>query len=300
MKNASVRVVPWTDWNEWATLRAQLQHGDLTAAAATVTLYRLRRPAALPLALEATVSLRTLLVRGSRVDDHTRRLGLAMALVRLVNGVTDRIQPRADGASARSVHSLARALALPPVLVELRHQATHNALPRLDALEDAACLALNWLEAEYWGPQARAVGLPDGLLPPPPPPPFPLAPASGTVEGAGFAKKRKRWDACDSTEDWRDVPIGLMPGENKAVQLIGIDVSAIIGERWRPTGVADEDPESAAEATGDGGYQGQSADAADDDDAGARRGAKAQRVLSDAEKSAVEQMMRELNGEGDV
>lgn len=282
MTNSSLRVVPWTDWEEWATLRAQLHHGDLAAASATAALYRMRRPAALPLAVQSTVALRTLLVAGARneSDSHARRLGLAMALVRLVNGMTDRIQPRADGAAARSVHSLAKALALPPILVELRHQATHNALPRLDALEDAACLALQWLEAVYWVPQAEAAGLPPVSSAPPPSPPstLPSEPEKPKAEGESAPTPQNRWHTCDSAEEWRDVPIGLSPGETAPARIIGVDVSSIVGEHWQPrTGSEDEIEMEALE-----------------DQAPVKR----RRVLNVTETSSIEQMMRELDGEG--
>ena len=43
---------------------------------------------------------------------------------------------------------------LPQVLVDLRHEATHNELPSLPLLRLAACQALVWLRACYWQPQS--------------------------------------------------------------------------------------------------------------------------------------------------
>lgn len=43
---------------------------------------------------------------------------------------------------------------LPQVLVDLRHEATHNELPSLPLLRLAACQALAWLRACYWQPQS--------------------------------------------------------------------------------------------------------------------------------------------------
>jgi ribosomal biogenesis protein LAS1 len=45
------------------------------------------------------------------------------------------------------------AAGLPQVLVDLRHEATHNELPSLPLLRLAACQALAWLHACYWQPQ---------------------------------------------------------------------------------------------------------------------------------------------------
>lgn len=40
------------------------------------------------------------------------------------------------------------------MLVDLRHEATHNELPSLPLLRVAACQALAWLRASYWQAQS--------------------------------------------------------------------------------------------------------------------------------------------------
>jgi hypothetical protein len=59
------------------------------------------------------------------------RLQYAMAVVRMVNGIADSSQ---RGRVAASVASLASVAGLPRILVDLRHEATHNELPSLAAL----------------------------------------------------------------------------------------------------------------------------------------------------------------------
>jgi ribosomal biogenesis protein LAS1 len=59
----------------------------------------------------------------------------AAAIIRLVNGLVDPLQL---GAYARSIASIANQLGLPPWLVELRHAATHEDLPSLELLRQAA------------------------------------------------------------------------------------------------------------------------------------------------------------------
>lgn len=46
---------------------------------------------------------------------------------------------------------------LPRVLVDLRHEATHNELPSLPLLRAAADAALAWLHATYWEPQQHTL-----------------------------------------------------------------------------------------------------------------------------------------------
>jgi ribosomal biogenesis protein LAS1 len=65
----------------------------------------------------------------------------------MVNGIADSQQ---RGKVAVSVASLADAAGLPRLLVDLRHDATHNELPALPTLHVALHQALGWLTANYW------------------------------------------------------------------------------------------------------------------------------------------------------
>lgn len=79
------------------------------------------------------------------------RMQYSMAIVRMVNGIADSAQ---RGRVAASVASLAGAAGLPRLLVDLRHEATHNELPTLPVLRLAARQALAWLAEQYWGRQS--------------------------------------------------------------------------------------------------------------------------------------------------
>lgn len=68
------------------------------------------------------------------------RQSYAAAIIRLVNGLVDPLQL---GVYARSIASIATQLGLPPWLVELRHAATHEDLPSLELLREAAREVLN-------------------------------------------------------------------------------------------------------------------------------------------------------------
>ena len=63
------------------------------------------------------------------------RQSYAAAIIRLVNGLVDPLQL---GAYARSIASIAMQLGIPSWLVELRHAATHEDLPSLEILREAA------------------------------------------------------------------------------------------------------------------------------------------------------------------
>lgn len=78
------------------------------------------------------------------------RLMYSMTIVRMVNGLVEVGQ---KGKFAHSVLGLAGRLGLPRVLVDMRHTATHDALPSLPSLRTAAALALEWLDKNYWQAQ---------------------------------------------------------------------------------------------------------------------------------------------------
>lgn len=95
---------------------------------------------ALPHALESTLSILTArLIDTSAMQQNTSWLSLrqnyAAAIIRMVNGLVDPLQA---GAYARSIASIAAQLGLPSWLVELRHAATHEDLPSLELLREAA------------------------------------------------------------------------------------------------------------------------------------------------------------------
>lgn len=149
------RHVPWVDWNTWLQLKTLLDRNDHTAAHKLLTLLTLTRRSATPIAVSASVHLLSHLNSGHTVGAHTRRLALAMAITRFVNGMTDLLQPYDASRQAVSVASIAARLQLPPLLVEIRHQASHQLLPPLPTLENGARQALHWLNAHYWAPQLQ-------------------------------------------------------------------------------------------------------------------------------------------------
>lgn len=63
------------------------------------------------------------------------RQSYALAVVRLVNTLVDPLQ---QGSYARPVATIASQIGLPAWFVELRHQATHEVLPALPVLREAA------------------------------------------------------------------------------------------------------------------------------------------------------------------
>jgi hypothetical protein len=153
-------VVPWRDWGEWEEVRGGLMGADAAAAARAVGRVRAwQSRGKVPHSVEATAALVEIgLARagegGGGRSENEIRLMYSMALVRLVNGIVDAVQQKKFAAP---VSDLAGKVALPRVLVDIRHTASHNALPTLPALSLAAARALEWLGQHYWVPQAAAL-----------------------------------------------------------------------------------------------------------------------------------------------
>lgn len=82
-------------------------------------------------------------------DEHSLQSCYAVALIRTVNGLTDRQQM---GNYMTSMKTLAGRINLPYTLIDTRHEATHQQLPPLPALRQSAALLVHWLRHNYWEP----------------------------------------------------------------------------------------------------------------------------------------------------
>ncbi|KAG8884687.1 rRNA-processing protein las1 [Tulasnella sp. 332] len=108
----------------------------------------------IPHALEATISLLSVILDDNSTDAPSSnmfslRQAYALAVVRFVNNLVDPLQ---QGTFARPITSIAAQIGLPAWFVELRHQSTHEELPSLVVLREAAKQALAWLLRNYFIP----------------------------------------------------------------------------------------------------------------------------------------------------
>lgn len=92
---------------------------------------------------------------------HSTRLSYAMSLVRFVNGMVDPLQ---TGPFARPISHLAATLHIPPSLISLRHRATHEDLPPIEALHASVHLALDYLHASAFVPLLAPSEDAEGLM----------------------------------------------------------------------------------------------------------------------------------------
>ncbi|KAF7320001.1 hypothetical protein MKEN_00784000 [Mycena kentingensis (nom. inval.)] len=175
--NASMRLprrVPWSSISEVEELCGWIYGDEADIDAKIRAINRLsawRAITALPHALDSALALLSVLVQDAQPANSylALRHGYSAAIIRLVNGLVDPLQ---QGMYARSIASIANQLGLPPWLVELRHAATHEDLPSLELLRQAARESMAWLLQNYF----LATINPSTALAPQPPPLRPLAP----------------------------------------------------------------------------------------------------------------------------
>ncbi|KAJ7814152.1 Las1-like-domain-containing protein [Mycena olivaceomarginata] len=160
------RRVPWTSIAELDQLCAWVYTDETDFESKTKAINRLsawRAITSLPHALESTLALLSALMQDASDPQPSSYLSLrhtyAAAIIRLVNGLVDPLQL---GAYARSIASIANQLGLPPWLVELRHAATHEDLPSLELLRQAARESMTWLLHNYFLPTIN----PSTVVPP--------------------------------------------------------------------------------------------------------------------------------------
>jgi len=157
--------VSWDEWEQTAQWLMSWDRDSVLRGINRVTSWRCR--GRVPLGAEITASLLEVILQDHgwphglhdstthgayHTAEMSTRLAYSMTLVRFVNGVVDSGQ---KGQSASSVSKLADTYGLPRVLVDIRHESTHNKLPSLPMLRAAVQHALSWLEYNYWEGQRR-------------------------------------------------------------------------------------------------------------------------------------------------
>ncbi|KXN81109.1 Protein LAS1 [Leucoagaricus sp. SymC.cos] len=160
------RRVPWASASELDQVCAWIYTDEHDLVAKSLAVNRLsawKNITPLPHALESTLSLLVVLQQDRNATANSLnslhlRHSYAAAIIRLVNGLVDPLQL---GAYARSIASIASQLGLPHWLVELRHAATHEDLPSIEVLREAAHQSMSWLLHNYFLPTLNPASTPE-------------------------------------------------------------------------------------------------------------------------------------------
>jgi hypothetical protein len=177
-----VKITPWKDVYEWQLVGHKLRGAlDLVRDGRLVTfadvdglntheleealqicqVWKVRCSNSLPHAIESSYCLAQLLLEDATTaanpsttcgntssESITLQLSYSTAIIRSVNGLADGLQQRRR--SAAPVSHLCATLGLPGWIVDIRHEATHNALPSLPQLRLAAHTLLGFFLEKYW------------------------------------------------------------------------------------------------------------------------------------------------------
>jgi hypothetical protein len=173
------RLVPWTCHAEWLFVYHSLlpktveiaskngleEFADESVETALKVIDAWRQRSGLPKAVDSSYNfvsiLRSQAKRSSSneqhnstheldQDDNNTRHALNSALIRFVNQMCDSEQ---KSTHARPILRIASSLGLSRMLVDIRHEGTHDALPCLSWLMLGARVALEWLREHYWQAQ---------------------------------------------------------------------------------------------------------------------------------------------------
>ncbi|KAH9499046.1 hypothetical protein Btru_005505 [Bulinus truncatus] len=151
-------VVPWRSRSEFLKVYSDLYSDDINLqerAIDRITVWKSRAGSKLSVAIESSGMLMQACLEHSKSekegsiqqrDTHLRYI-YSLALIRFVNHVTEKGQTKA---TAQPVHLVAREFGIPEWIVRLRHDATHAAIPCLDALFTGTQWALNYLKENFW------------------------------------------------------------------------------------------------------------------------------------------------------
>ncbi|EJF58409.1 Las1-domain-containing protein [Dichomitus squalens LYAD-421 SS1] len=194
----------------------------------------------LPHALDSTHAILSVILQDGTAATSSSYLSLRMsyasAIIRLVNGLVDPLQL---GAYARSIHSIAQQLGLPAWFVELRHAATHEDLPSLEVLRDAAKQAMAWLLDNYFLPTLNPVTPSSGAAPP-------LRPLSSPLKQYKAIMKATTRDATLHVEYRAEITKVMRDIERWIAEAKVASASAAGGVRWED-GQEDGDEEDVRE-----------------------------------------------------
>lgn len=137
------RAVPWTCFAEWKWVAEAAFTLDnpikLKKAIDIMQIWCIRGNH--PPAVESTLNLLKLTysLDHGLIDERSARLSLSSIIIRLVNEAVD---PGQKGTHALPVSHLAEKINLPRLLVDIRHNATHDELPSLETLLLASKMVL--------------------------------------------------------------------------------------------------------------------------------------------------------------
>jgi Las1-like len=156
----AVQSIPFWDWKEHDQVGLALVHHRDDFLSTEEALERVAvwktRSTKIAHAIESTAALVQILLRdqeqrrSSVISTTELRHAYASAILRSVNGLADSLQQQRFAAS--SVAVLCTELGVPPWLVAIRHEATHNQLPPLPTLRMAAEALVQYFSTVYWEP----------------------------------------------------------------------------------------------------------------------------------------------------
>ncbi|ONK61497.1 uncharacterized protein A4U43_C08F30520 [Asparagus officinalis] len=158
------KLVPWSSWDQWHFVRESLfssSPDSVAKALQRISAWRCR--GCLPIPIDVTAAIveiqqkdpffREGIPSDALNSEELLAMLYSMAIIRLVNCF---VEP-AHKITRRSISELADVVGIPRMLVDIRHESSHQNLPSLRLVRMASTKALDWLKSNYWEPQRSVI-----------------------------------------------------------------------------------------------------------------------------------------------
>ncbi|KAF3644431.1 hypothetical protein FXO37_21454 [Capsicum annuum] len=143
--SVGLKLVPWLSWNEWNSIRHSLfSASPASVAFALQRIWTWRSRGCIPIAVDVTTAIieiqqkdpffRKDLGGNALQSEEMLSMLYCMAIMRLVNGVVEKTQKKAEISIAEAVN----AIGIPRMLVDVRHEGSHRDLPSLQLVRVAS------------------------------------------------------------------------------------------------------------------------------------------------------------------
>lgn len=158
-----IYLTPWINYEEWIFVYKGLDvysdRGDFLQYPCVKNSIKIMESWSMrgniPPSVESTLNIiRILYYINSKiyVNGNSIRLTLSSIIIRFVNEV---IEPYQQNSYALPISQLAHKIGISKMIVDVRHDATHDKLPSTDILIICAKECLDWIIKNYWEPQTE-------------------------------------------------------------------------------------------------------------------------------------------------
>jgi len=142
--DVETEVKPWISLEEWKKVKNCLMQRKLKLAQEYINVWKIRTHK-LDAGIETTHCLLSSILLNTNVNAHT--LALSASVNRFLNLIS---HAGMNMFNLSKYYDVARHLAIPRWIVDVRHDTSHGQLPSYEVLKAAVAFCFNWIIVNYW------------------------------------------------------------------------------------------------------------------------------------------------------